>query len=187
MRLQPLFGGAIQCVIGDTFLDASEIRQIPDNQEVFVDIRTQQSIIFELLEPVEATDESIARLHFQQLASDNEATEAHIASIERVEPQTVTPRLPPQTTVVHILKGWQKVAKFNEASAQNMVEIMLIVVRLVNVSTDFVISVNAPVIVDPASSERAASGGQVATIEQIGSEIVEMLNHLEVNDWSLFG
>lgn len=85
------------------------------------------------------------------------------------------------------MKGWQKVAKFNEASAQNMVEIMLIVVRLVNVSTDFVISVNAPVIVDPASSERAASGGQVATIEQIGSEIVEMLNHLEVNDWSLFG
>lgn len=83
MRSQPLFGDAIQCVVGDTFLDAryenglpgigtwrdltndlpsqSEIRQIPDNQEVFVDIRTQQSIIFELLEPVDANNEDIAR------------------------------------------------------------------------------------------------------------------------------
>lgn len=38
----------------------SQFRQIPDNQEVFVDMNTQQSLIFELLEQVEATNEQVA-------------------------------------------------------------------------------------------------------------------------------
>lgn len=61
---------------------------------------------------------------------------------------------------------------------------MLIVVRLVNVSTDFVISVNAPFMVADQSSDRA---GEIATLNQIEGEIIELLNHLEVKDWSLFG
>lgn len=39
----------------------SQFRQIPDNQEVFVDMNTQQSLIFELLEQVEATNEQVAK------------------------------------------------------------------------------------------------------------------------------
>lgn len=42
-------------------LGSSQFRQVPDNQEVFVDTQTQQSLIIELLEPVEATDEAIAK------------------------------------------------------------------------------------------------------------------------------
>lgn len=41
--------------------DHSQIRQIPDNQEVFVDMQTQQSLIFELLEQVEESNEQIAK------------------------------------------------------------------------------------------------------------------------------
>lgn len=39
----------------------SNVRQVPDNQEVFVDMDTQQSLIIELLEPVEAVNEDLAR------------------------------------------------------------------------------------------------------------------------------
>lgn len=39
----------------------SSIRQIPDNQEVFVDTETQQSFIVELLEPADAQDQEIAK------------------------------------------------------------------------------------------------------------------------------
>ena len=39
----------------------SNVRQVPDNQEVFVDMETQQSLIIELLEPVAAVNEDIAR------------------------------------------------------------------------------------------------------------------------------
>lgn len=47
---RPLFGGAITTSIPSTFIDASTLREIPDNQEVFVDTDTDQSIIIELLQ-----------------------------------------------------------------------------------------------------------------------------------------
>lgn len=78
MDTRPLYGGAISCPVGNSFLDVryethgvsvadgtyfpfSNVRQVPDNQEVFVDMETQQSLIIELLEPVEAVNEDIAR------------------------------------------------------------------------------------------------------------------------------
>lgn len=42
-------------------MNYSQLRQIPDNQEVFVDMETQQSLIFELLEQVEAKNEEAAK------------------------------------------------------------------------------------------------------------------------------
>jgi hypothetical protein len=44
-----------------TQTDSSQFRQIPDNQEVFVDMDTQQSLIFELLEQVEANNTEAAK------------------------------------------------------------------------------------------------------------------------------
>lgn len=54
-KATPLFGGALSIVLpGDTdntYLDVSTFRQVPDNQEVFVDgSRTDDSVIVELLE-----------------------------------------------------------------------------------------------------------------------------------------
>jgi hypothetical protein len=56
-----LFGGAIVAPIPSSFMDASQFRQIPDNQEVFVDTKTQQSMFVELLEQVDQKDEKIAQ------------------------------------------------------------------------------------------------------------------------------
>jgi hypothetical protein len=47
---RPLFGGAITTSFPSTFLDASTLREVPDNQEVFVDMDTDQSVIVELLQ-----------------------------------------------------------------------------------------------------------------------------------------
>lgn len=47
--------------MGLIYFPFSNVRQVPDNQEVFVDMETQQSLIIELLEPVEAVNEDIAR------------------------------------------------------------------------------------------------------------------------------
>lgn len=93
--------------------NCSQFRQIPDNQEVFVDMSTQQSLIFELLEQVEASNEEVARYfnrisvkyclhtendvyryHFQQLADDNDAATSSVTVIDNLKPQDVTPLLP---------------------------------------------------------------------------------------------
>ena len=35
-----LYGGALSAALPDTFKDVSEIRQVPDNQEVYLDAET---------------------------------------------------------------------------------------------------------------------------------------------------
>ncbi|PKC05310.1 Ran-interacting Mog1 protein [Rhizophagus irregularis] len=45
-----LFGGSISMYIPPSFEDISNVRNVPDNQEVFADVNTDQSIIVEILE-----------------------------------------------------------------------------------------------------------------------------------------
>ncbi|CAO0795238.1 unnamed protein product [Mucor circinelloides] len=188
MSAQELFGGAIMVPVLGSFVDASQFRQIPDNQEVFVDMNTQQSLIFELLEQVEATNEQVAKYHFQQLADDNEAAESTVTLVDNLKPQDVSPLLPQDATEIYVLQGSQKIAKFNESNAFNTVEIILVVVRLTKVETDFVISVNAPVKLASTSSEQEfVNETSAVTIDTVKQEMLTILKGLQVKDWSLFG
>lgn len=45
-----LYGGAIKCVLPSSFADASDMRQVPDNQEVWLDLESGLTVIIELLE-----------------------------------------------------------------------------------------------------------------------------------------
>jgi len=48
----PLYGGAITCDLPDHFADVSKLRQVPDNQEVWIDKDGFTSIIFDITERV---------------------------------------------------------------------------------------------------------------------------------------
>ncbi|KAI9487398.1 MAG: Ran GTPase binding protein [Benjaminiella poitrasii] len=188
MNTRQLFGGAIETSIIDSFLDASQFRQIPDNQEVFVDVNTQQSLIFELLEQVEASNEEIAKFHFQQLAEDNDASEVIITSIHALNPQYMSPHLPSDTVEVYMVEGAQKISKFNEVDAFNTVDIILVVVRLKKVATDFIISVNAPTQLDSKSSEqKSVNQTNAIQIENVKQEMYSILKSLKIKNWDLFG
>ncbi|XP_028840172.1 ran guanine nucleotide release factor isoform X2 [Denticeps clupeoides] len=72
--LQPLFGGALSACVPHGAQDVSELRQVPDNQEVFAHRHTDQSIVVELLEHQgHVEDEGAARYHFEDLAESNHA------------------------------------------------------------------------------------------------------------------
>ena len=100
----PLYGGAITANIPCSFKDSSNVRPIPDNQEVFVEVHGPDSesdvqplsIIFDVLQFVDADDTEAVMasepslncppdldpsspaaailLHFSQLADDNNST-----------------------------------------------------------------------------------------------------------------
>ena len=53
-----LFGGAIIVKVPKDFKDVSQFRQVPDNQEVFVSSTSDETLIIELLETPENTEES---------------------------------------------------------------------------------------------------------------------------------
>lgn len=49
MRLHKLFGGTIEMLFPQRMIDVSDLRQVPDNQEVFTDAAQHQTLIVEVL------------------------------------------------------------------------------------------------------------------------------------------
>ncbi|KAJ3115493.1 hypothetical protein HK100_001319 [Physocladia obscura] len=137
-----LFGGAITLSIPVSFIDASTLRQVPDNQEVYVDTASSASLIIEILESVTDT-EDYTKFHYAQLAEDNEAI------IDEKQPLRTSVRLDLQSNrnlklETHIVGGIQYAAKFNTV-VKDQISVFLAVVRVpAPYSADILISLNAP-------------------------------------------
>ena len=72
MEKVQLFGGAMEAKLPQNLQDASLIRQIPDNQEVFLSKSTEDSIIIELMEPAPLKE------HFEDIIESNESSRVEI-------------------------------------------------------------------------------------------------------------
>jgi hypothetical protein len=71
---RPLFGGAISSTFPVRFQDVSNIRQVPDHQEVFVDPARDESLIFELLDlKGEVEDGGSALWFLRDIANEQDA------------------------------------------------------------------------------------------------------------------
>ena len=175
------FGGAIGVSISGAsisggWLDASDVRPVPDHQEVWLErADTARALIVELLElAADAADgDAAARLHFEELASSNDAEGSTIHQNLTMPPTGTTPLLrPAPPTGPQLLRGVQRLAEGAR------LHVWMAVVRLPRVGTDLVVSISRPV-------AGTAAEGVVAT------EDLELLRavvaSLEVRDWSLFG
>ena len=142
-----LFGGAILMTIPSRLEDVSGVRQVPDHQEVFVDNASDISLIVEILNHAdEVSDEEAAKYHFNDLAQCNNAVSMEITSTAIYGTNTSFLSCLPQATVKCVLTGTQKVSKFRD-NCQNGIDevlIFLIVVRMPNIQTDLLISLNMP-------------------------------------------
>ncbi|KAJ3130453.1 hypothetical protein HK098_000018 [Nowakowskiella sp. JEL0407] len=183
----PLFGGAVESLIPSSFIDASDLREIPDNQEVFIDTLTNESLIFEILELEEdIPNEQAASFHFQQLASDNDASdESEIISIEYLRPGIDLTHMQNDAHLTYLF-GRQKIAKYRDTDplARNVVNIYLICIRLFSVQTDFIITYNHPIAFGPASREIAGvwSSSENDAVEKFRASV----QSFEIKDWTLF-
>ncbi|KER25595.1 hypothetical protein T265_06995 [Opisthorchis viverrini] len=118
----------------------SDLRQIPDNQEVFVHPSTNQSVVVDILEQIDTQDpKEAARLHFQEVGRTNDASEVVIETVEELSP----PYRDPHCTSMVYLTGLQKVAKFNE-TVEHLVRIYQALYRYSSDSADVLVSVNNP-------------------------------------------
>ncbi|XP_072349626.1 ran guanine nucleotide release factor isoform X2 [Scyliorhinus torazame] len=96
-----------------------DIREIPDNQEVFVHSGTDQSIVIELLEhQIQVPDQEAARYHFADITSSNDATGVEGTEIFSVEPFGGDQIALQDPSSAWFLSGRQQVAKFNEQPFQ---------------------------------------------------------------------
>jgi hypothetical protein len=174
-----LFGGAILVSLPSRLGDVSGFRQVPDHQEVFVDKETDISFIIEILAYEESIpDHEAALYHFNDLAQCNGAVSASVDSndVFDASKQVETPFMDgiPADVTKCVLIGHQSVAKFRgEGQGQDEVLIFLMLVRLPNVGTDLLISLNVPAAitsigdsVSTAQAELNAAQQEVATTEK---------------------
>ncbi|KAJ1556232.1 hypothetical protein HK405_004651 [Cladochytrium tenue] len=181
-----LFGGAIEAWIPKTFVDSSNFRQVPDNQEVFVDLDTDQSIIVDLLQ-MEHEAEVPAVFHFWELADANSARDtSRILRVEQLRPGSDLPLMEPDTQITVVI-GQQLVSKYRERTPEsgNLVNVYVAVLRLPRVETDLVISYNHPVALGRLSSSRlalesAGSQPETAAVGGVSTTALGVLGQYDV-------
>ena len=66
-----LFGGAITANIPTSFADVSDIRQVPDHQEVWLDKNGFTSIVIDILERVDQPDVDALRYHLHDIVGED--------------------------------------------------------------------------------------------------------------------
>lgn len=166
-------------------IDVSQIREIPDTQEVFIleskqnDPKLDQSIIFDLLESVKAdTVEEILQLHIKEISDDVEQpTTSH---------QTIrNDSLSQDAYFTFFIQNSPKHDKYSLVT-------LIGLIQLKKVETDVLISVNVPII--PLEHEILTQEGIERDLSDASTPIGEGYKLLKsatanyfVKDWQLFG
>ncbi|TFY58159.1 hypothetical protein EVJ58_g6587 [Rhodofomes roseus] len=171
-----LFGGAITTTLPTSIIDASDLRQVPDTQEVFLFPDADISIIVEVLQRVDAEQPAdIAKFHFDSLAHDNDAVEHKIIEVSQLSGESSGNHTP----LPIVLSGTQLVRKFNHAQPDEL-RILLAVYRLQDKNVDLVVSMNIPM---KTSDGAIVTEGQFAAAQETFSIAARSLR---IVDYGLF-
>ncbi|KAG8690663.1 hypothetical protein FRC11_009961 [Ceratobasidium sp. 423] len=151
-----LFGGAITVQLPAGLTDASDLRQVPDTQEVFLATDSDVSVVFEILQRVEPDNPiEVAKFHFDSLSHDNDAVSSTVEFVN-------TPAQQPESAgpiKLSVLQGTQLVPKFNRTHPDT-VKIFLAVYRVVEKDIDLVLTFNVPVQTEKTGSAVDAEGAK---------------------------
>ena len=207
IAVRQFYGGAIQGSLAEDFKDVSDLRPVPDHQEVYMN-DSEVSIIIELLDlNHEEVDDKILHYYFQDLAGHNESEKTTVLSENIAMSDDFMPLIGPSFPRMAII-GKQSVKKYRSATSPLMdVYIFMVLVRLRNVGTDMLVTLNFPCneALKNAISLEALDNALEKTdlllpsaeIDAVFQEVLEaqhaipafkeLLNTIRVEDWSLFG
>lgn len=190
---RPLFGGALTTTLPLRFQDLSNVRQVPDHQEAFVDPNRDESLIIELLDlKHDVADEASAVWFLHDLAREQDAEGGMVLEQSGVlqVPGLCFRGIP---AVVTTAVGQMAISKGRQGrEAQNIIRVYLANLRLKEVGTDVLITAYEPIVINPLSESASTVGaGTPVPAEQAGcmpmSEVFKLaVSSLKVNDWSLF-
>lgn len=201
--MRGLYGGAIQAILNPLFEDVSHLREVPDHQEVFLYTHHEISMIVELLDLDKShSDDTALKYHFDELSRVNESFQTSVLSECFQMNDSFMPQIGPSFTRMALF-GKQYIKKYHSPSAPvDEVYIVMVLVRLRNVGTDILITLNIPVKDEirtfpldqwfsdvnilVAGSPQEASYSQIFTAVPAINLFREFLYTFKINDWSLF-
>ncbi|ODA77111.1 hypothetical protein RJ55_07629 [Drechmeria coniospora] len=188
----PLYGGAIVCDLPAKFADVSKLRQVPDNQEVWIDKNGYTSIIFDITERVGGPGSG--------LEIDGRALTTHLedmvgSDIDTVKiwntAETEFTRLeskPPAYTL--IATQTRKISQAQgQPSTPDFTAIIMTLLRLEEYQTDILITTNVPHIrgeydEDDVDLELGKQGKLIGDAVEYSARIWETF---KIKDHGLFG
>jgi len=189
-RSTPLFGGALIADLPSTFADVSTIRQVPDNQEVYLDKDGFTSIIFDITERVglpgsgAATDGAAMTTHLEDIVdSDTDTVKVWSTSDTRF---SKLPEGTPAYTLIATQTPSPDPASRNPAP--DFTAIVLNLIRLEKESTDILITINVPHIKGDYTEEEVdlQVGLQGRLIENSVEIAAKIWETFKIKDWGLF-
>ncbi|KAI9827634.1 MAG: hypothetical protein M1819_006923 [Sarea resinae] len=182
-----LFGGAITVDIPNGFADVSNIRQVPDHQEVYIDVNGYTSIIFEITEHVEkdqaSTDEEAIKYHLDDIAEEP-GDRLEIWSLDSVRFEKIAPSYSSYT----ILATHKPQQQPQRPPNPQHTTILLTLLRLPEKKTDILITINIPYIPSEAAREQIdfEAGNFGSHVEAMKEVRERVLKSFEIRDWGLF-
>ncbi|KAL2045521.1 hypothetical protein N7G274_001949 [Stereocaulon virgatum] len=188
-----LFGGAITANIPSGFADASAIRQVPDNQEVYVESNGFTSLTIDLTERVThfSTDKEALEYHFDDIIAEGD-TKQVLAVNEDIKLAKFPPTTPILSLLAKITPSPPAPGITQRPHSPTSTDIHLTLIRLVEQSADILITLNVPHIPGETETEDEGfvGGGRFGRAERAVrmKEAWEgVVGSLEVRDWGLFG
>ncbi|KAI0443050.1 hypothetical protein F4803DRAFT_516662 [Xylaria telfairii] len=195
----PLFGGALVCDLPTKFADVSQLRQVPDNQEVYIDKDGFTSIIVEINERVGgkgSTPEIDGRAlttHLEDIVGDDvqhvkvwNTTPTQFSKLDEDIPAytliaTMSPIAPP-STAADTSSGPPR------PGSPDFTALILTLVRLERERTDILITINVPHIrgeydEEDVDLQLGKQGQLIGDAVDYASRIWESF---KVKDWGLF-
>lgn len=197
-----LFGGALTVSLPSTFTDVSQIRQVPDHQEVWIDNAGFSSVVIDILERVtvaassslsnpEDPDAAALKHHLHDIVASDGSSDAENTTILSIA-ELSFPRFPAGTKAYGLLAQVPTAEKMKgRANEPDVVGMFLMVVRLKVQGTDLVVSVNVPHVVGTQGYDGGGGlefrAGRMGTLMEMGEKIKDkVVETLEVKEWGLF-
>ncbi|XP_002921197.2 ran guanine nucleotide release factor [Ailuropoda melanoleuca] len=180
-RDYPLFGGAFSATLPPGALDVSDLRPVPDNQEVFCHRVTDQSLIVELLElQAHVQGQEAARYHFEDVGGVQGARALQVDSVQPLLLENLALRSCCQEAWV--LSGKQQVAKENQQAAKD-VTVHQALLRLPRYQTDLLLTFN-----DPPPDNRLSLGPENLSLPPWSlGDFEQLVTSLTLQDPNIFG
>ncbi|ORY60713.1 uncharacterized protein BCR38DRAFT_442293 [Pseudomassariella vexata] len=186
----PLFGGALICDLPANFADVSTLRQVPDNQEVWIDKDGFTSIIFDITERVGGKGSSpeldgrAMTTHLEEMVGDD-ADRVKVWNTTPTQFSRLDEEIPAYTLIA---TQAPKPSAEKERTVPDFTAIIMTLVRLERESTDMLITINVPHIKGEYNEEEVdlELGRQGKLIGDAVDYAAKIWETFKVKDWGLF-
>ncbi|XP_012371745.1 ran guanine nucleotide release factor isoform X5 [Octodon degus] len=173
-RACPLFGGAFSAIFPHGAIDVSDLRPVPDNQEVFCHPRTDKSLIVELLElQAHMQGEAAARYHFEDVGRVQGSRVLQVQSVQPLNLESLALRGCCQ-------EAWVLSGKLQVAKDVTLHQALL---RVPPYQTDLLVTFNHP----PPDNRSSVGPENLSPPSWNLGDFEQLVTSLTLHDPSIFG